>query len=93
MHLTSRDKACEESCRHQGEEQGDTCRQGETYIEIFRLFLEHLRFIEDLFQSHHGQQRYREFRNHEDRGDGTELVVHRYIVEEEIGKAHEVLTP
>ena len=93
VQFTGRDKAAEKRRWHQREQQRDTTRQQKRYAYILHSRLHQLWFIEDLFQSHHGQQRDRKLSNHEDRGDGTELVVHRYIVEEEVGKAHEVLTP
>ena len=47
----------------------------------------------NLLQGEHRKQRNREFSYDEDAGDGTELVVHRHVIEEEVREAHEILAP
>ena len=83
----------EEYARHDGEEQTETCCQTEAGIYIFYLLCQNLRLIHNLLQRHHRQQRNGKLGYHEDRCHRSELSIHRHIIEEEIGKRHEVSTP
>ena len=46
-----------------------------------------------LFQGQHGQQWDGELGNDQDGGHGAELGIHGHIVKEEVGEAHEILSP
>ncbi len=93
LHLLYGDEIWEEYARHDGKEQAETCGQAEASIYIFYLSCQYLRFIHDLLQSHHRQQRNGKLGDDEDGCHRTELGVHRHVIQEEIGKRHEVSTP
>ena len=93
MHLAGGNKAVEEHRRHQREQHGDTTRQDKAGNQRYlQLFLFHFS-TEQLLQGQHGQQRDGELSNHKDGGHRTELGVHRHIVDEEVCKAHKILSP
>ena len=91
--LARRDKAVEEHRRHHRKQQGNTTRQQEANANILHSWLQQLGLVHQLLQRQHGEQGYRKLCDDEYRRHRTELGVHRHIVEEEIRKAHEVLTP
>ena len=49
--------------------------------------------LKQLFQSQHSQQGDGKLSHHQYRSHRTELGIHRYIIDEEISKRHEVTTP
>ena len=51
------------------------------------------RVFNKLLQRHHGHQRNGELCYHQYGSNCTELVVHGHVVQEEVGKSHEVLAP
>ena len=85
--------AGEEEPRSKGKEQREAAGESQTQIESLGPFLQHRRTVYNLFQRHDGQQRNSEFGNDQDGRDCTEFIVHRYIIDEEIGHSHEVLSP
>ena len=92
-HLARRDKAVEEQRWHHREKQGDTASQQEADAHKLHSGFHKLWLVEELLQSHHSQQRYCELSDYQYRCHGTELRVHRYIVEEEVGESHEITSP
>ena len=93
LHLARRDVVAKEHVGHRPEQQGHTAREGErgdnglTQLISFHFPAHHF------LQRQHGQQGNGELCDDENRGHGSELGVHRHVVDEEIGKTHEVLTP
>ena len=93
LHLALTDKTGEEQLRHQSEKQGNAARQSKGDKNILQLLSHHLRFIDNLFQCQHSQQGDGKLGYHKDRGHRAELGIHRHIIEEEVGKRHEVTAP
>ena len=93
MILASRHKVAEESARHQGKKGTETGCQSEADVYELHLLGKQLGLIHNALQCHHGQKRNGKLGYHEDGSHGSELGIHRHIVEEEIGKRHEVPTP
>ena len=87
------DEVGEEQAGHEGEEQTEACRQSQAGIDPFCLFGQYLRFIHNLLQRHHRQQRDGKLGDDENGSHRSELGVHRDVVEEEIGEGHEVPAP
>ena len=92
-HLTGGDETAEEERRHQREQQGDASRQdkadNQRHLQLLLLYI----ITQHLFQRQHRQQGDGELCNHQDRRHRAELRIHGHIVEEEVGKAHEVSAP
>ncbi len=57
------------------------------------IVFQQLRFLHNLLNGQCRQQRDAELGDHQDGGDSAELVVHRYVIDEEIGQPHHVLPP
>ena len=99
MEVGLRHILAEEHVRHEPEQQRYAAREAETDGKIMdaghiaTLALEALGMLHHLSETEHGQQGNGEFRNDQDGGHGAELVVHGHVVKEEIGEAHEVLSP
>ena len=86
----------DERPRHVGE-QGDqgrhAGRQGKADIGVLHLPTQQVRLVDEAFQRQGGQQRYGELGDDEDARHGTELRIHRDVIEEEVGESHEVVPP
>ena len=93
LHLIDTDILGEEQFRHQGKQQGESSCQTKGDIYVFHFRPQYLRLVNHFLQGKHRQQGDGELGNDEDGGNGTELSVHRYVVEEEIRERHEVTTP
>ena len=93
LHLARRHEVGEEERGRHSEEQAYSSRQGETGIEVFDVLLEQFGLVYHLLQCHHGEQGYGELGNDQYRRHGAELGIHREMVDEEVGKGHEVLSP
>ena len=91
--LGRRDEVVEEEAGHEGEEQSHAGGEAEAHVDPAHIAGEHLRVFHDAAQRHHGKQRDGKLGYHKDRRHGAELGVEGHIVEEEIGKGHEVATP
>ena len=91
--LLLRHVSAEEHVGQEGEEQGHAARQAEAHVDGAQVLFQHLRFVHHLLQGQHGQQGDGELRHHEDGGYGAELVVHRHVVDEQVGEPHEVVPP
>ena len=92
-HFARRNKAIEERGWHQGKQQAEACSNTKADVDRLAIFGKTLGLVKQFLEGHHGQQGDGEFGNHQYRGHSTELGIHGHIVEEEIGKAHEVTTP
>ena len=82
-----------ENEKQNGKEQSQTARQSKANPEILLAFLQQLRTRDYLLQAQHRQQRNGEFGYHKNGRHRTELVVHRHIIDEEVGESHQVLSP
>ena len=93
LHLAGTDIGAEEHVGHQPEEQGEAAGEGQGRSEGRLVAGEPVLLLHDIPQRQHGQQGDGELGNDEDGGHGAELVIHGYVVEEEVGPRHEVLAP
>ena len=93
IHLHGRYIRREEYLRKHGKQQCQTTGQSETDQEILLTFLDDSRSSNHFLQGQHCQQRNGKFRYHQNGRYRTELIVHRHIVDKEIGETHEILSP
>ena len=93
IHFHGRYIRREEHLRKNGKQQCQTTCQSEADHKILLALLNNSRSIHHLLQCQHRQQRNGKFGHHQDGRNGTELIVHRHIVDKEIGETHEILTP
>ena len=93
IHLHGRYVTWEEHFRKNGKQQRQTAGQPEADQEVLLAFLYYRRCRNHFLQGQHRQQWNGKFGNHENGRYRTELIVHRHIVDKEIGEAHEILSP
>ena len=93
IHFHGRYIRREEQLRQYGKQKRQSTRQPEANQKILLAFLDYIRDSHHLLQCQHGQQRNSKLGYHEDGRHRTELVVHRHIVDEQVSKSHEILTP
>ena len=92
--------ATEEEVGCEPEEEADACGEGKTDVEGVdglaqqgEAQVDAVGVFDVAFESHDGKQGHGELGDDEYGGHGAELVVHGEVVEEEVGKPHEVLAP